>query len=114
VRYDGPDLGRVALTHGITEREVAERHAAAEYQVAMIGFRPHFPYLLGLDPALVTPRLATPRLKVPAGSVAIGGQQTGIYPVESPGGWNIIGRTDPVLLTPILPGDIVVFKAEVA
>jgi KipI family sensor histidine kinase inhibitor len=76
----------------------------------MIGFRPHFPYLLGLDRSLTTPRLDSPRLKVPAGAVGIGGEQTGIYPETSPGGWNILGMTQPELLYPIEPGDTVVFK----
>ena len=109
VRYTGEDLPRVAELHRLTVEEVVELHAAAEYMVAMIGFRPHFPYLLGLDPRLETPRLDTPRLRVPAGSVAIGGQQTGIYPAESPGGWNIIGFTDTSLLKSMAPGDIVTF-----
>ncbi|MCX5792394.1 MAG: allophanate hydrolase subunit 1 [Elusimicrobia bacterium] len=110
VTYRGEDLPRVAELTGLTEEEVIRRHTAAEYMVAMIGFRPHFPYLLGLDPALAVPRLASPRLKVPAGAVAIGGQQTGVYPEASPGGWHILGVTDPELLKPIAPGDTVIFK----
>ena len=89
-----------------------KRHTAVEYMVAMIGFRPHFPYLLGLDPSLVTPRLDTPRLKVPAGAVAIGAEQTGVYPEASPGGWNILGMTDPELLKAINPGDTIVFQRK--
>ena len=85
-------------------------HTKAEYTVAMVGFLPHFPYLTGLDKKIETPRLDNPRTKVPKGSVAIGGAQTGIYPVESPGGWNLIGTTDPLLLVDIEPGDIVEFK----
>ena len=110
VSYHGEDLPRVAKLHGLAVEEVIKRHTAVEYMVAMIGFRPHFPYLLGLDPSLVTPRLDTPRLKVPAGAVAIGGEQTGVYPEESPGGWNILGMTDPELLKPINPGDTIVFQ----
>lgn len=110
VSYRGEDLPRVAKLHGLTVEEVIGRHTAVEYMVAMIGFRPHFPYLLGLDQSLVTPRLGTPRLKVPAGAVAIGGEQTGVYPEESPGGWNILGMTDPELLKPINPGDTIVFQ----
>ena len=75
----------------------------------MVGFKPFFPYLIGLDPRLETPRLASPRKRVAAGSVAIGGAQTGIYPEDSPGGWNIVGRMDPQQLQTILPGDIIIF-----
>ncbi|KQY52081.1 5-oxoprolinase subunit PxpB [Lysobacter sp. Root494] len=114
----GPDLESAAAELGLTPAEVVERHASAEYTVAMIGFAPGFPYLLGLDPALALPRLATPRISVPAGSVGIGGTQTGIYPRESPGGWRLIGRTPLVLFDPsrdlpalLAPGDRVRFVA---
>ncbi len=110
VVYRGEDLPRVAALTGLTAEEVIRRHASARYMVAMIGFRPHFPYLLGLDPALIAPRLDAPRLKVPAGAVAIGGAQTGVYPEDSPGGWNILGMTDPELLKAIKPGDTVIFQ----
>lgn len=110
VTYNGADLQRVADHARITPEEVVRRHTAPEYLVAMIGFRPHFPYLLGLDRSLVTPRLDSPRTAVPAGAVAIGGEQTGIYPETSPGGWNILGMTSPDLLYTIEPGDTVVFK----
>jgi KipI family sensor histidine kinase inhibitor len=93
VVYDGPDLARLAEVHNLTVREVADIHAAATYKVYMLGFSPGFPYLGDLDPRLHTPRLVSPRTRVPAGSVAIGGSHTGIYPVEGPGGWNIIGHT---------------------
>lgn len=89
----GPDLNDVALHTGLSPEEIITRHCAVEYSVAMLGFAPGFPYLLGLDARLVTPRRATPRLRVPTGSVAIGGMQTGIYPSMLPGGWNLIGRT---------------------
>lgn len=89
----GPDLDEVASHCGLTAEAVIARHAAADYRVAMVGFAPGFPYLLGLDPALAMPRRADPRQRVPAGSVAIGGQQTGIYPGQLPGGWQLIGRT---------------------
>ena len=112
VSYQGEDLPRVAKRNGLSVPEVIERHAAAEYMVAMIGFRPHFPYLLGLDRRLATPRLDAPRLKVPAGAVAIGGEQTGVYPESSPGGWNIVGMTDPHLLPAILPGDTIRFQRQ--
>jgi KipI family sensor histidine kinase inhibitor len=110
VKYTGPDLPRVAAHCKLSEASVIDMHVGAIYTVAMIGFRPHFPYLIGLDPRLETPRLESPRVKVPAGSVAIGGAQTGIYPSDSPGGWNIIGTTDPALLIAIQPGDIISFR----
>ena len=91
--YDGPDRQRVADHNQLTIDDVCQRHAAVIYKVYMLGFSPGFPYLGDLDPRLHTPRLASPRTRVPAGSVAIGGQHTGIYPSETPGGWNIIGRT---------------------
>ncbi|HEX4667018.1 MAG TPA: 5-oxoprolinase subunit PxpB [Chthoniobacterales bacterium] len=87
------DLETVAQHCHLSPNEIVKRHAAARYKVRCIGFTPGFPYLSGLPPALVTPRRATPRTALPAGSVAIGGGQTGIYPLVSPGGWNIIGRT---------------------
>ncbi len=89
----GPDLDDCARELGLTAREIVARHSAPEYRVAMIGFAPGFPYLLGLHPSLAVPRLATPRTRVPAGSVAIGGAQTGVYPRDSAGGWRLIGRT---------------------
>ena len=92
VIYDGEDLARVAGFHGLTVQEVIKKHTAPAYQVAMVGFRPHFPYLIGLDKDLETPRLDNPRVSIPAGTVGIGGAQTGIYPENSPGGWNLIGR----------------------
>jgi KipI family sensor histidine kinase inhibitor len=110
VQYDGEDLDRVATHTGLAREEVIRLHAASKYTVAMIGFLPHFPYLIGLSKRLCTPRLATPRFRVPAGAVAIGGAQTGVYPCESPGGWNLIGCTDPALLMPLEPGDRVVFE----
>jgi KipI family sensor histidine kinase inhibitor len=93
VFYDGIDLERVAELHALTPGEVIEIHSASIYKVYMLGFSPGFPYLGDLDSRLHTPRLPSPRTRVAAGSVAIGGEHTGIYPVESPGGWNIIGRT---------------------
>jgi inhibitor of KinA len=89
----GPDLGDVARHTGLTEARVVELHAAAEYLVYFVGFSTCFPYLGGLPPELATPRLAAPRKHVPVGSVAIGGAQAGIYPLASPGGWRLIGRT---------------------
>lgn len=114
----GPDLDVLARHAGFDAAEVVARHVAADYHVAMIGFAPGFPYLLGLDPALHMPRRASPRTRVPAGSVAVGGAQTGIYPSASPGGWQLIGRTPAVLfdaqrMPPCLlaPGDRVRFVA---
>lgn len=112
----GPDLDDVAAACGLSRDDVVARHAQRDYPVAMLGFSPGFPYLLGLDPALATPRLATPRPRVPAGSVGIGGAQTGIYPDAGPGGWRLIGRTpqrlfDPARTPPTVlrPGDRVRF-----
>jgi KipI family sensor histidine kinase inhibitor len=112
----GPDLSFVAQHAGLSESEVIRLHSEATYHVYMIGFTPGYPYLGGLPERLHTPRLGSPRLKVPKGSVGIGGSQAGIYPLESPGGWRIIGRTplsffDPMksIPTPILPGDRVQF-----
>ncbi|MBU2513930.1 allophanate hydrolase subunit 1 [bacterium] len=110
VIYNGADLQRVADFHNLTINEVIDRHVNGKYVVAMIGFLPHFPYLIGLDKSLETPRLDTPRKIVPAGAVAIGGGQTGIYPQQSPGGWNILGITHPDNLFSIEPGDSVIFK----
>jgi KipI family sensor histidine kinase inhibitor len=96
VRYGGeygPDLEDVARHTGLAAERVVELHSSAEYLVHFLGFSPGFPYLGGLPAELATPRLAAPRKLVPSGSVAIGGSQTGIYPVGSPGGWRIIGRT---------------------
>jgi KipI family sensor histidine kinase inhibitor len=89
----GPDLELIAARAGKTPEEAAALHASAEYVVHAIGFAPGFPYLGGLPPELATPRRETPRPRVPPGSVGIGGVQTGIYPLETPGGWNLIGRT---------------------
>ncbi len=96
----GPDLQAVADATGFSTEEVQRRHAAALYLVHLIGFTPGFPYLGGLPPELATPRLSTPRIRVPAGSVGIAGSQTGVYPLESPGGWRLIGRTPSLLFDP--------------
>ncbi|MCX6084859.1 MAG: 5-oxoprolinase subunit PxpB [Caldiserica bacterium] len=97
----GPDMEMVCRHSGLSEREVVRRHATTGYRCSMLGFLPGFPYLMGLDPLLATPRLETPRTAVAAGSVGIAGAQTGIYPVSSPGGWNIIGRTPLALFDPL-------------
>ena len=112
----GPDLEEVAGLHDIDAAALVEMHASAAYTVAFLGFAPGFAYLLGLPAGLATPRLATPRARVPAGSVAIGGTFTSIYPRETPGGWRIIGRAETILFDPrldpparLLPGDRVRF-----
>jgi KipI family sensor histidine kinase inhibitor len=119
VRYggeDGPDLAFVAGHSHLAPEEVVRRHTARDYPVYMMGFTPGFPYLGGLDPSIAAPRLPTPRSRVPGGSVGIAGEQTGVYPLDSPGGWRIIGRTplrlfDPHRDPPFLlePGDLVRF-----
>lgn len=122
VRYggeDGPDLQVVADHCGLSTDEVVRRHGEPEYCVYFLGFQPGFAYLGGLDPALATPRRAEPRLSVPAGSVAIGGAQTGVYPLATPGGWQVIGRASIALFDPaaepptlLAPGDRVRFVPE--
>lgn len=89
----GPDIGFVAEHSGLSEEEVIKIHAGTDYLVYMLGFIPGFTYLGGMDERIATPRLKSPRLKIEAGSVGIAGTQTGTYPSESPGGWQIIGRT---------------------
>ncbi|MFJ6835367.1 allophanate hydrolase subunit 1 [Streptomyces sp. NPDC091209] len=97
VRYDGPDLADVAALWGVGVRDVPEIHAAAEFRVAFCGFAPGFGYLTGLPARYDVPRRATPRTAVPAGSVALAGPYTGVYPRSSPGGWQLIGTTETVL-----------------
>lgn len=107
VRYDGPDLDEVASRLGLTAEDVARRHAAREYRVYLLGFAPGFAYLGELDPSLELPRRDAPRTAVPAGSVAIAGLQTAVYPLRTPGGWHLIGSTtlrlyDPAREPPVL------------
>ncbi len=118
VVYDGEDLSEVARQTGLTNDEVIARHSGRDYRVWLLGFAPGFPYLGVLDEALHLPRRNTPRPRIAAGSVAIAGGQTGIYPSESAGGWHILGRTaaklfDPQTAEPFLlrPGDTVRFVA---
>lgn len=104
----GPDLDFVAQHSGKTPEEVVQIHTSTEYLIYMLGFTPGFTYLGGMSDEIATPRLKTPRVKIPAGSVGIAGSQTGVYPIDSPGGWQLIGRTpvrmyDPDRETPILP-----------
>ena len=96
----GPDLAEVARLTGLSPEDVVARHSAPVYRVYLLGFTPGFPYLGGLDPRLACPRMDSPRLVTPAGSVALAGLQTGIYPVESPGGWRVLGRTPLRLFDP--------------
>ena len=112
----GPDLPAVADHAGLTPDDVVRLHAAPTYRVFMLGFTPGFAYLGSVDPRIAAPRLSTPRVRVPPGSVGIGGEQTGIYPTETPGGWRLIGRTpvkpfDPARAAPFLleAGDAVQF-----
>jgi inhibitor of KinA len=122
VRYGGehgPDLAGVARLLGRSQAEIVALHAGADYEVRFIGFAPGFPYLAGLSEALATPRREAPRRQVPAGSVAIAGAQAGIYPLATPGGWNLLGHTSAVIFDPrrdppglLAPGDRVRFVAE--
>ena len=111
------DLDEVSDHVGMSPEQVIETHSSANYRVSCLGFTPGFPYLSGLPAELATPRRAVPRKQVPVGSVAIGGNQTGIYPATSPGGWNVIGRTPLRLFNPqktppalLCPGDNVRFR----
>lgn len=112
----GPDLPEVAERAGIDASAYIRIHAGVEYTVAFLGFQPGFPYLRGLPGVLHAARRQTPRTRVPAGSVAVGGTYTGIYPGDGPGGWQVIGRTEAVLFKPereppalLMPGDRVRF-----
>lgn len=103
----GPDLLEVAQHCSLTPEEVIARHTAPTYRIYMLGFTPGFPYLGGMDPSIAAPRRKEPRIHIPAGSVGIAGEQTGVYPIVSPGGWQLIGRTplrlfDPQREQPIL------------
>jgi KipI family sensor histidine kinase inhibitor len=118
VRYDGPDLEEVAARTGLTRAEVIHRHTSRDYRVYLLGFAPGFGYLGDLDPSLVLPRRREPRTRVAAGSVAIAGAQTAVYPLATPGGWHLLGSTalsmfDPGRDPPALlrPGDRVRFEA---
>lgn len=117
VVYDGVDLGEVGRLTGLSREEVIRRHAAGWYRVYLLGFVPGFAYLGDLDPALVLARRGSPRKRVPAGSVAIAGAQTAVYPLDTPGGWHLIGRTSVVFFDPdaeapalLQPGDRVRFE----
>ena len=101
VTYDGADLAHVCVSSGLPVDEVIARHSGRSYTVDLLGFVPGFAYLSELDPALQLPRRPQPRTRVPAGSVAIAGAQTAVYPLDTPGGWHIIGRTDRVMFDPL-------------
>jgi KipI family sensor histidine kinase inhibitor len=116
VTYDGPDLEDVSISLGLSTEDVIGRHLARTYSVDLIGFVPGWAYLSELDPTLHLPRRAHPRPRVPAGSVAMAGAQTGVYPLVTPGGWYIIGHTNTVMFDPardppaiLRPGDKVRF-----
>lgn len=113
----GPDIGFVASNNNLSADEVISIHSSVKYRIYMLGFTPGFPYLGGMDRRISTPRKQEPRLRIPAGSIGIAGEQTGIYPIESPGGWQIIGRTplrlyDPAAESPFLlkPGQYLRFR----
>jgi KipI family sensor histidine kinase inhibitor len=110
--YTGDDLDYVLEYHQLSTEQLIELHSAPKYLIAMLGFRPYFPYLLGLDAKLITPRRASPRINTPKGSVAIGGEQTGIYSEDSPGGWHIIGTTKFNQFECFRPGDFIQFIEE--
>ena len=114
----GPDLGAVARFAGCSEEDVIARHSGRTYRVYMLGFVPGFAYMGRVESSIAAPRHRVPRLQVPAGSVGIAGGQTGVYPVDSPGGWQLIGRTDTVMFDAgrerpslVSPGDVVRFVA---
>lgn len=114
----GPDIENIASHNNLTIEEVIDIHTSGEYLVYMLGFTPGFPYLGGMDKRIATPRLTTPRTKIPGGSVGIAGEQTGLYPIESPGGWQLLGRTplnffDSVKENPfvVAAGQYIKFKA---
>jgi KipI family sensor histidine kinase inhibitor len=118
VTYDGPDLDEVAGLTGLSTEALVTMHSAPLYTVAFIGFAPGFAYLTGGDPRLHVPRRSTPRTHVPAGSVALAGPYSGVYPREGPGGWQLLGRTSTVLFDPertppatLAPGHRVQFVA---
>lgn len=117
----GPDLDFVAKHTKLDPQEVVRLHEEPDYLVYMLGFMPGFPYLGGLNPKIITPRLTTPRTAVPAGSVGIADRQTGVYPLKSPGGWQLIGRTPVRLYVPeraqpimLQPGDLLKFRSVTA
>ncbi|QIV96760.1 KipI family sensor histidine kinase inhibitor [Allofrancisella inopinata] len=110
VEYSGVDLESASQKLGLSVPEIIKRHTASEYHIAMLGFKPYLPYLLGLDTSLSLPRLATPRNKIEVGSVGIGGSQTTIFTTDTPSGWNIIGKTAFRDFSSFSPADKVIFR----
>jgi KipI family sensor histidine kinase inhibitor len=107
--YNGEDLDYLTTLHKISREQLIFMHTKPKYLIAMLGFKPYFPYLIGLNPKLVTPRRSSPRLEIKSGSIAIGGGQTGIYTSDSPGGWHIIGKTKFNEFHLFKPGDYIKF-----
>ncbi|WP_411719679.1 5-oxoprolinase subunit B family protein [Mycetocola sp.] len=117
VQYSGEDLAEVAALLSLSEREVVDAHTASVWRVAFVGFAPGFGYLVTESPRLVVPRRSSPRTSVPTGAVGLAGEYTGVYPRSSPGGWQILGRTEAVLWDPdatppalLTPGRVVRFR----
>ena len=110
VRYDGIDLQQSVKRLGITVEQLISKHTSTEYHIAMLGFKPYFPYLLGLDKSISIPRLKTPRNRIDVGSIGIGGSQTTVFTTDSPSGWNIIGNTNFRNFSDFSPGDKIIFK----
>ncbi len=108
--YNGEDLESLAKQHQLKSTQLIALHTKPRYLIAMLGFKPYFPYLIGLDSRLITPRRSVPRINTPKGSVAIGGTQTGIYTENSPGGWHVIGHTQFEDYQKFKPGDYLLFK----
>jgi len=110
VVYDGMDLENISRKLNLSTDEIIKKHTSKEYHIAMLGFKPYFPYLLGLDESISLPRLDTPRNRVAKGSIGIGGSQTTVFPLESPSGWNIIGNTSFDDFTSFNAGDKIIFR----
>ncbi|MFT4693568.1 MAG: KipI family sensor histidine kinase inhibitor [Francisella sp.] len=110
VVYDGIDLDNISKKLNLSASEIIKKHTSKEYHIAMLGFKPYFPYLLGLDESISLPRLDTPRNRIAKGSIGIGGSQTTVFPLETPSGWNIIGNTSFDDFTSFSAGDKIIFR----
>jgi KipI family sensor histidine kinase inhibitor len=110
VVYDGIDLESISKKLNLSASEIIKKHTSKEYHIAMLGFKPYFPYLLGLDESISLPRLDTPRNRIAKGSIGIGGSQTTVFPLETPSGWNIIGNTSFDDFTSFSAGDKIIFR----